>query len=176
MDEPGVFHHIFDRYHTMIWKYLAARVGCDMADDLASETFAIAFDKRAGYNPAWIVCRPWLYGIAERLVLGKRRSDMIHLRGLARTAARDSDSVQNDGHEDVTINRLDATAHSTLLMHAVRKLKPGDRQALMLFAVGGLSYAEAAAALDIPEGTVRSRLNRARKLIVGRLPEGALHV
>jgi len=54
-------------------------------------------------------------------------------------------------------------------------LKAPDRDVLLLFAWGGMSYPEIAEALAIPVGTVRSRLHRARAAARGALHEGALH-
>lgn len=58
---------------------------------------------------------------------------------------------------------LDAQLAMTTLEHALRKLATRDRDVLLLFAWTELTYNEIALALDIPVGTVRSRLNRARR-------------
>jgi DNA-directed RNA polymerase specialized sigma24 family protein len=63
--EPEVFAAIFNRHFAAIHRYLARRVGRERADDLASQTFAVAFDRRARFRSDASDVRPWLYGIAR---------------------------------------------------------------------------------------------------------------
>jgi DNA-directed RNA polymerase specialized sigma24 family protein len=71
--EPERFGVVFDRHAPVIHGYIARRLGRDAADDLMAETFLIAFRQRAGYHPGQADARPWLYGIATRLVSRHRR-------------------------------------------------------------------------------------------------------
>jgi hypothetical protein len=68
MDQPERFAEIYDAYFVAIHGYVARRLGQDVADDLAAETFLIAFRQRARYDPVRESARPWLYGIATNLV------------------------------------------------------------------------------------------------------------
>ena len=68
-----------------------------------------------------------------------------------------------DGHADMVAGRLDAQAVRGPLARALAKLAAAERDVLLLVAWAGLSCQEAATALDIPAGTARSRLHRARK-------------
>ena len=65
---PERFGAVFDRHATAIHGYIARRLGRDAADDLVAETFLVAFRQRASYEPDQPSARPWLYGIATRLV------------------------------------------------------------------------------------------------------------
>ena len=71
--EPDRFAQIYDGYFAQIYGYLASRLGRDVADDLAAETFLIAFRKRGRFDPARGTVRPWLYGIATTLIGQHRR-------------------------------------------------------------------------------------------------------
>jgi RNA polymerase sigma factor (sigma-70 family) len=157
--EPEVFATLFDRHAAAVHRYLGRRVG-DLADDLLSETFLIGFRRRAAYRPEHVEVRPWLIGIATNLVHGHVRSEQRRYRALARAAGQPADRGVEPG--DAT-ERLDAEALRGPLASALAGLKARDRDVLLLFAWGQLSYEEIAAVLGVPLGTVRSRLNRARR-------------
>jgi DNA-directed RNA polymerase specialized sigma24 family protein len=70
--EPEGFAEIFDRHYAEIHGFLARRLGASLADDLASETFLIAFDRRRRYDTRHESARPWLFGIAAKLVARRR--------------------------------------------------------------------------------------------------------
>jgi RNA polymerase sigma-70 factor (ECF subfamily) len=67
------------------------------------------------------------------------------------------------------VARVSAQAHREPLLRALGGLSDGDRDVLLLIALGGLNYNEVAAALSIPPGTVASRLSRARRKVRGVL-------
>jgi len=154
--EPDRFAPLFDRHAADIHRYLARRVG-PVADDLLSETFLAAFRQRSTYRRVGAGVRPWLFGIATNLARQHIRAEVRRYRVLARMHAEPP--VDHDHTE-----RLDAQALRTSLAAALAELKPADRDALLLFAWADLTYAEIAAVLDVPIGTVRSRINRARRL------------
>jgi len=58
--EPERFAAVFDRYYPAIHGYVSRRLGCSLADDVAQETFLIAFDRRRRYDVARSDARPWL--------------------------------------------------------------------------------------------------------------------
>jgi RNA polymerase sigma factor (sigma-70 family) len=155
--DPDAFVAIFERHFHEIHRYLARRVGGELADDLAAEAFAQAFRVRGGYRPLTPDARPWLYGIAANLLYKHRRGEARRLRALARTHA-DIAPDEADG----ALDRVVATALAPRVAAALRALEPRDREVLLLFAWAELGYAEIGVALAIPVGTVRSRLNRAR--------------
>ncbi|MEV4278013.1 RNA polymerase sigma factor [Actinoplanes xinjiangensis] len=157
--EPEQFAPLFDRHAVAIHRYLARRIGAP-ADDLLAETFLIAFRRRAAYQPLGLEVRPWLFGIATNVLHRHVRQEERHYRALAR-AAREQAAPHDDERAD---ERVDAAALRADLAAALARLKPGDRDALLLLAYAQLSYAEIATTLGIPLGTVRSRINRARKV------------
>ncbi|MGA4686124.1 MULTISPECIES: RNA polymerase sigma factor [Micromonospora] len=163
--EPETFAAIFDRHAPHIHRYLARRLGSAAADDLVAETFLAAFRRRDRFDTGRPNARPWLYGIATNLVAQQRRTEEREYRlrqayGPATSEASPADRVA----AEVTARSL--RRH---LLDALAGLADGDRDVLLLVAWEDLTYEEVAAALAIPVGTVRSRLNRARRLLRERL-------
>jgi RNA polymerase sigma factor (sigma-70 family) len=161
LDCPERFAMIYDKHVAGIHRYVAGRLGPDVADDLVAETFLVAFRGRAGFDPARGAARPWLYGIATNLVARHRRAEARRYRAVAR-AGPDPDEP---GQEDDIAERLTAQQLRRPLARAVARLPTGERDAFLLIALAGLSYEEVARALSIPVGTVGSRLTRARQRI-----------
>jgi RNA polymerase sigma-70 factor (ECF subfamily) len=153
-EEPEAFVLVFDRHFAAIHRYLHRRVGKELADDLAAETFAQAFQARHRFDARYEGARPWLYGIASNLLRHHRRDEERQLRAYARTGV---DPIE-------TSSPMPAGADSVApqLAGALAALRGSDREVLLLFAWAELDYREIAEALAIPVGTVRSRLSRAR--------------
>jgi RNA polymerase sigma-70 factor, ECF subfamily len=158
--EPELFGILFDRHFATIHRYLERRVGRDGADELVAEVFRIAFERRARFRALHESALPWLYGLATNLMLKRWRGERRHLRALVRASNECRDVL--DDHENAD-ERVAAQAVSGRLLTALASLHARDRDVLVLAAWEELSYEEIAAALDIPVGTVRSRLNRARR-------------
>jgi len=159
LDDPERFGMIFERYFSQIHQYLARRVGPGSAGDLAAEVFVVAFSQRQRYDLARDCARPWLYGIATNLAGTHRRQEERRYRALARADA----SLASPSEEDLIADRVSARAARPALAAALAGLDGRDRDVLLLVALAGLSYDEVATSLDIPYGTVCSRLNRARR-------------
>jgi RNA polymerase sigma factor (sigma-70 family) len=159
--EPERFAELFDRHAGAIHRYLARRLGREAAGDLVGETFLAAFGRRASYDPAYADARPWLYGIATNLVGAHRRDEVRRYR--LRLALPPESTV--DSPADRVAAGVTAQAVRQHLVDALGALSPGDRDVLLLIAWEQLAYTEVAAALAIPVGTVRSRLNRARRQV-----------
>ena len=137
--------------------YLYRRLGSSIAEDLAAEAFAIAYRRWNDFDQSRPV-RPWLYGIAANLVRHHWRKERRMLRAYARTGL--DPVVQED---DLGTERLDAEARQRVLAAALAKLRPVEREILLLHAWAELSDAEIAEALSLPLGTVKSRLHRGRE-------------
>jgi RNA polymerase sigma factor (sigma-70 family) len=157
--EPEHFACLFDRHAAAVHRYLGRRVG-DLADDLLSETFLIALRRRGDYRAVHVEVRPWLLGIATRVLQGHVRAEQRRYRALGRIAAEPPVSPED---AEALSDRLAAQALRGPFAIALAGLKARDRDVLLLFAWAQLSYEEIAAVLDVPVGTVRSRLNRARR-------------
>ena len=157
-DEPESFALLFRRHAAALQRYIARRIGPTVAEDVLADVFLAAFRQRHRYDPDRADARPWLYGIATNLVGRHRRAEVRALRNLERTGV---DPV-TEGFVERSDARVGAAAVRQRLAAALAALRPGYRDALLLVAWGELTYEEVAAALDIPVGTVRSRVNRAR--------------
>jgi RNA polymerase sigma factor (sigma-70 family) len=163
--EPERFAALFDRHAPVIYRYLASRAGRAAADDLTAETFLVAFRRRASYDLACADALPWLYGVATRVLAQHRREDARQLR--IRLAA--IPDLDEPGHGERVAGDVTAGALRGALADALAELPTGDRDVVLLIAWEQLSYDEVARALEIPVGTVRSRLNRARTRLRGAL-------
>ena len=156
--EPERFAVLFDRHAPHIHRYLARRADRQVADDLVAETFLAAFARRDRYDLRYADARPWLYGIATNLV-GQHRRDEARQYRIRQAAAAEPEVP---GHADRVAADVTAQAMRTLLAEALDTLSAGDRDVLLLIAWEQLTYREVSRALDIPVGTVQSRLHRAR--------------
>jgi RNA polymerase sigma-70 factor (ECF subfamily) len=165
--EPECFAALFDRHYAAIHGYASRRLGRGLADDVAAETFLIAFDRRGRYDVSRPDARPWLYGIASNLVARHHRAEVRQYRALAKAGTAEA----GDGHADAVAGRVDAQAAKGPLAAALAGLPRGDRDVLLLVAWAQLSVQEAGEALGIPAGTARSRLHRARRKIRAALGE-----
>ncbi len=156
--DPEAFAVIYDRHADEIHRYAARRLGPGAAGDVLSDVFLIAFRNRRRYQAERADARPWLYGIASNVI-----SD--HLKA-ARRDARLQAALPGPRPAELSADdicdRLAARECRPALVWALERLSARERELVLLIAWAELSYAEAAQALAIPEGTVRSRLHRAR--------------
>jgi RNA polymerase sigma-70 factor (ECF subfamily) len=166
---PECFAVLFDRYARAIHGYICRRLGPDAADDLLSQTFLVAFQRRDSYDVAQPDARPWLYGIATNLIGRHRRDEVRFFRAISRTGI---DPAAEPVADQVT-RRVVAQALRGRLAAALAGLSRADRDVLLLV-TDGLGYAETAQALGIPAGTVASRLARARTKVREALGEEVL--
>ncbi|MGV9424282.1 RNA polymerase sigma factor [Streptomyces sp. NPDC003656] len=162
LEHSELFALLYDRYAADIHRYAARRLGDAAADDITADTFLTAFRIRSRYDRTRANARPWLYGIAGNLIGKQRRAEVRALRALARTG-RDPLAASGGAFwlEDAD-SRIAAQAP---LAGALAALSGPDRHVLLLVAWADLTYQEVAEALGIPVGTVRSRLNRARRKV-----------
>ena len=158
---PAAFAAVYDRHAGVLFRFLVRRVGRDTADELLGETFRIAFERRATFDTTRPDARPWLYGIATNLIARHRRAEMRRIRATARLVSVPS----GDAVADRVAADVDARDIWPAVAEAIAELPDRERDALLLLVWEELSYDEIASALQIPVGTVRSRLNRARRRI-----------
>jgi RNA polymerase sigma factor (sigma-70 family) len=151
--DPDVFAVLFDRHFDAIHGYAQRRVGRDVADEIAAETFTRAFDRRRRYDTMRPDARPWLLGIAANLLRRHWRTERRRLDAYARSAQREQAEL---------LDPLGAE-----LAAALKAMPRREREPLLLFAWADLTYAEIAVALGLPLGTVRSRISRGRARLRG---------
>src|SRR5262245_47951398 len=157
LDEPEAFGAMYDRHAAILLRFLGRRVGAGVAEGLVGEVFRIAFERRKTFDASRASALPWLYGIGSNLLLKHRRGEARRLRASARMAA-DLEVVDRRSGAAA----LDASVLFPRVADAIEALSDDEREVLLLFAWEELSYQSMAEALDLPIGTVRSRLHRAR--------------
>ena len=151
---------LFDCYADRIYNYCFRRTAdWDTAEDATSTVFLEAWRTRDRVQVHHDSALPWLYGIATNVCRNLTRKQRRHLVAVSRLP-RQPDAP--DHAEDVA-SRLDDERRMARLLNEIRALPQRDQDVLALVVWAGLSYEEAAAALDVPVGTVRSRLARARQ-------------
>ncbi len=149
-DEPGAFALLFDRHAPAIYRYAAQRLGEGSAEDVMSETFLVAFEKRAAYDLAIVDARPWLFGIATRngiLLISHYRYLMEH-EGLGLREAVIKGSLER--LRPVVMTAL--AAGLALVPFAIAAQKPGNEilSPLAVVILGGLVSATVLNMLVLP--------------------------
>ncbi|GAA1145542.1 sigma-70 family RNA polymerase sigma factor [Microbacterium oxydans] len=160
LQHPAVFAELFDRHARAVNAFATYRIGGHAAEDVLSETFLVAFRRRADFDTDVESAAPWLLGIASRLIRRHRAVEAKHWRSFAASVSQQDHSSL--GGLDDAMSRVDAEREVQSLKTRIAALAPKDRETLLLYAWQGLTYEEIAVALAVPVGTVRSRLNRVR--------------
>lgn len=158
---PSCLADVYERYFADIHRYIAGRLGRDVADDIAADTFVVALRKHSGFDPGRAPVRAWLYGIATNLIAQHQRTERRRYQALARAGAQELAA----GHGDLAVPWAAPGEMQPRLARALAGLSREERDVLLLVALADLSYEEISDALSVPYGTVCSRLNRARKKI-----------
>jgi RNA polymerase sigma factor (sigma-70 family) len=154
--DPRAFEAVFERHFDVVWRYACRRAGAQVADDVAAQTFVVAFDRRSRFRDGVCSARPWLLGTATNLLRRHRRTELSRLR--AQAAA----PIERSPGMDEAVDRATAATLAPVAARALAKLPRRDREILALLAWAELTYEQIAEALGIPVGTVRSRAHRAR--------------
>ncbi|ANS70458.1 RNA polymerase ECF-subfamily sigma factor [Streptomyces lincolnensis] len=163
--EPEAFAVLFDRHADAVHRYAARRLGAEAAEDVMAETFTTAFQQRFRYNTELPDARPWLFGIATNLIGRHRRAEARRLKAMSRLPAATPGDQAGETVADQVAARVSAQALRRELAGALARLPARHRDVLLLVAWADLGYEEAARALGVPVGTVRSRLHRARRKV-----------
>lgn len=158
IETPAAFAELYDRHGGRVLRYVARRVGVVEAEDIAAEVFVRAYGRRASCHGEHGSALPWLLGVANHVIADHRRLEGRRLEMLERLTETTSTSIE---HEQASL--------APELVRELRRVPAADRDALLLVVWGELSYEEAATALGVPIGTVRSRIARARKRLINAL-------
>ncbi|MDX2565292.1 RNA polymerase sigma factor [Streptomyces sp. TX20-6-3] len=157
--DPEAFRELFRDHAQLVYRH-AVRVAGDwaMAQDVVSLTFLEAWRLRGRLRDEADSPRPWLMGIAANVLRNTTRAARRHDRALSRVPARE---VLPD-FADELVGRMADAEQLAAAQKALAQLRRPEREVFTLCVWSGLGYAEAAEALGVPVGTVRSRLSRAR--------------
>jgi RNA polymerase sigma-70 factor (ECF subfamily) len=158
--DPEAFGELFRRHRDRMWAVALRTTGNrELAADCVQDAFISAF-RRAGSYRGDAAVTTWLHRIVVNACLDRLRRD--------RPTSELPEYELADRHDDVgsAETRLD-------VREALARLPEGQRLALVLVDMHGLSVAEAAAVLDVAEGTVKSRCSRGREALAALLaPRG----
>lgn len=156
---PEDFGVLFSAHAQAIFTFCFRRTGdWALSEDLMSTVFLEAWRRRREVDLVDRTALPWLYGVAGNVLRNSRRALRRHRAALERMPRAEA---APDFAEDVA-ERIDHERRMKRLRTVMERLPAHEREALELCAWAGLSYEDAAQALDVPVGTVRSRLSRAR--------------
>lgn len=162
-----LFRALVERYQGRVYGMVAHLVGDrELARDVAQDAFLSAFRGLASFDPSRPFA-PWLFKIAQRSAFTALR----RVRGRRETPDADlvADRASVEGHADAVVDREATRQASGDLVGLVAALDPKYRSAVLLRHREGLSLAETAEALEIPLGTVKSRLHEAYRILRARL-------
>jgi RNA polymerase sigma-70 factor (ECF subfamily) len=156
--DPAAFGTLFDRHGRAVYNYCFRRTGdWAAAEDLTSVVFLEAWRKRKALRLHDDTLLPWLYGVATNVLRNRGRSLKRYRAALDRLAVEHEADFADDAAA-----RIDDERQVQQVLAIFGLLPKRDQDVLALCVWSELSYEEAAVALELPIGTVRSRLSRAR--------------
>jgi RNA polymerase sigma factor (sigma-70 family) len=160
--DAEAFAELYERHARPVYNFCFRQTASwALAEDLVSEVFLVAWRRRGEVK---LVTQsgeslPWLLGVAVNICRNSARSTR---RALAAIDRLDETAAEADFADDL-LGRLADEERMRGILAVVEGLRPQEQEVLALCAWAGLSYEEGAVALDVPVGTVRSRLSRARE-------------
>jgi RNA polymerase sigma-70 factor (ECF subfamily) len=161
------FATLFRRHHATVFRFSRQMLGSkEAAEDVTQEVFLALAQTAARYDVSRGSLSTYLYGIARNLVCRKHRRSRSRLEV-------DVDGIDHDGLPALSVSNdpVDELSRARLILslrHAILRLPVHYREAIVLCELNSLSYEEAAAVIGCPIGTVRSRLSRARQMLIDR--------
>jgi RNA polymerase sigma-70 factor (ECF subfamily) len=159
--DSEAFARLYDRHARAIYNFLHRRTGSwSDAEDLTSAVFLQAWRRRADVVLDRDSALPWLLRTADYTARNEWRSKLRYRRALAAAHLIHSEV---DDHADDVAQRLDDDSRIQAVQASLKRLPRQEREIVELCIWAGLDQAAAAVALDVPIGTVKSRLSRARK-------------
>jgi RNA polymerase sigma-70 factor (ECF subfamily) len=170
--EEAAFVTLYRRWQGNLYRYsLRLSSSASIAEDVTQEVFLALMDGGSGFDPARGSFSSYAYGIARNHALRRMTRERI-FAPIADDAEDKPEGIQSawrlrsDPLDDLTQQeRIDS------LHRAVAALPLRYREVVVLCELQELSYAEAAQVIGCPEGTIRSRLHRARMLLLEKLQE-----
>jgi RNA polymerase sigma-70 factor, ECF subfamily len=153
------FAAIYERHRTVVYRFARLMSGSNStADDVTQEVFVTLIRTLPSYEPQRASLLTYLYGVARNVTRNRLRRDR---RFVALDAAAGTPCSSADDPHDAAARAQERA----LLRRAILSLPSRYREVIILSDVQGLAYAEAASILQVPVGTVRSRLSRGRQMM-----------
>jgi RNA polymerase sigma-70 factor (ECF subfamily) len=159
--DESAFVALYRRRRDDVYRFAVALArSAAVAEDVTQEVFLNALENAARYDVAKGSVRAWLIGCARHTVLDRMRLER-----------RWTDEIPECEAPDDHVEGLFAEQRLDRLHAAIARLPLEYREAIVLCELAELSYAESAAVLECPIGTVRSRLHRARRQLAVMLKD-----
>ncbi len=169
--DGDAFGAVFDRHHERVLRHALRLLSMHpVAEDVTAMVFYEAWRRRTHVRMVDESILPWLLVTANNLVRNQVRQQRRHKHFLSQLPppAPADDIAEEVSDADERLGELAS------LREAFTRLRPLDRDVLTLCVVEGMSVREAASVLDVAEGTVKSRLNRAKKRLGSLYGEAVL--
>ena len=161
--DQDAFTVLYRRRHVGVYRFTLQMTGsAAIAEEVTQEVFLILIREIERYDPARGSVAAWLFGVARNLVLRSLKRDRTYV-------AMDEETSDIAAETENPFGELSRTQTIEAVRQAVLSLPPVYREPVVLCDLEEMSYADAAQAMSVPIGTVRSRLNRGRALLVEKL-------
>jgi RNA polymerase sigma-70 factor, ECF subfamily len=179
--DEDAFAHLYRQKHPAIYRFALHMSGnAAVADDVTQEVFMTLVREQAKFDPARGTLSGFLFGIARNHLRKRWEQDrrLVSFDGDAEEFEEFASSAAASSSNGNGISRtLRATSHDEfvsletagLVRQAVSRLPENYREVVILCELEEMSYEEAATTLGCPVGTVRSRLHRARAILLEKL-------
>lgn len=163
--DAGAFSGLFTRYQRPIYRYAAHMCGRDAADDVVQETFLAVLRGTGQYDATRGPVANYLFGIARHFVLKRLTS-----RELVGFDDEWPERIGEDAAQGPSVlESLTRTETVAAVRLAIQSLPAAYREAIVLCELQEMSYEAAASIAACPVGTIRSRLHRAKSLLLSKL-------
>ena len=157
--DETAFSQLFARHQRQVFRYAAYMGGPDLADDIVQDTFLVVLRQKDRGDSVTGSVIGYLIGIARHLVMKRRIQPW----------AAAEEAIDLPSNEPSAFDRLAHVESVDQVRAAVKSLPPAYREVVVLCELEDIDYADAAAMIECPVGTVRSRLHRARALLATKL-------
>ena len=164
----AAFRELVARYERPVFSLVFRMVrDRETAEDLAQDAFIKVLNHIDKYSPEFKFSS-WLFKIANNVAidhLRRKRLDTVSMDGSPHATSRDeveATTMQLEAEQESALDELEARELGTAIERAIARLRPEYRNCIMLRHVEGRSYEEIAATLDLPLGTVKTYIHRAR--------------
>lgn len=158
--DGAAFGELFERHADAVYLHCFRRTASwSRAEELTSAVFLEAWRRRQAVRLDTDSILPWLLAVANNVIRNADRALRRHQRLLANLPP----PVPPDDFVDDAAGRMDDERKMAHILKVLSALRPEEQEVIAICDWAGLSYAQAAVALDVPVGTIRSRLSRAHQ-------------
>lgn len=168
--DEDAFTQLFRRRQAGVYRFALQMSGSPtLAEDVTQEVFIVLMRDARRYDPDRGSLSAYLYGIARNHVLRKLEQDRPFVPFIDRSADAEEITPQAMIAEGDPLSELTRGETIQELRDLILSMPPRYREVVVLCDLHEMSYVEAAAVINCAVGTVRSRLHRARALLIDKL-------